>query len=63
MLVYCKIAYISLLLENDRNFAKITKNIVFGRKSSFFDFLEKLKKTTPDFFDENGFGLEFGQPQ
>ena len=46
-------------------FAKITKNIIFGRTSSFFDFSKKLKKTTPDFFDEKsktGLGFEIGQP-
>ena len=32
------------LLENDRIFAKIAKNIVFGRTSSFFYFSKKLKK-------------------
>ena len=38
--------------------------MVFGRTSSFFDFLKK--KTTPDFFDEKpktGLGFEFGQPR
>ena len=50
-LIYCKIAYILLLSENDRVFAKIAKNIVFGRTSSFFHFLKK--KMTPDFLMRN----------
>ena len=43
-------------------FAKIAKNTIFGRTSSLFDFLEKLKKT-PVFFDEKsktGLGFEIG---
>ena len=52
--------------ENDRFLPKIRQNIIFGRTSSFFDFSEKRKKTTPDFFDEKsktGLGFEIGQPQ
>ena len=66
MLVYCEITYISLLSENDRIFAKIAKNIVFGCTISFIDFSKKLIKTTPVFFDEKsktGLGFDFGQPQ
>ena len=48
--MYCEIAYISLLSENDQISAKIAKNIVFGRTSSFFDF-SKNKNKTPGFFD------------
>ena len=64
MLVYCEIAYISLLSENDQIFAKIVKNIVFSRTSSFFDFSNKKKRTL--FFYEKfktGPGFEIGQPQ
>ena len=43
-LVYCEIAYILLLLENDQIFAKIAKTIVFGRTSSFFDLSKKKKR-------------------
>ena len=66
MLVYWEITYISLLLENNQIFAKIAKNIVFGRMSSFFDFLKNIEKTTPVYFGEkskNGLGFEFGQSQ
>ena len=47
-------------------FVKIAKNILFCRTSSFFDFSQKYKKTTPDFFDEKsktGLGFEIGQSQ
>ena len=40
-LLHCEIAYMSLLSKNDRIFAKITKNIIFGCVSSFFDFSKK----------------------
>ena len=40
-LVRREFAYISLLSQNDRIFAKITKNIIFGRTSSFFEVLKK----------------------
>ena len=47
MLVYCEIAYISLLSENDRIFAKIVENTIFSRTSSFFGFSKKSKIHAP----------------
>ena len=46
------------------NFARIAKNINFGRTSSFFGYSKKIK-TTPDVFgekSETGLGFEIGQP-
>ena len=65
-LVRREFAYIWLLLENNRIFAKIAKNIIFDRTSSFFDFSDKLKKERPLFFNEKsetGLGFEIGQSQ
>ena len=44
MITKHEFTYPLLLSENHRMFAKITKNIIFGRTSSFFDFSKKLKK-------------------
>ena len=65
-LIRHEFAYISILSENDHFFAKIAKNIIFGRTSSFFTFRKNKKKTTPDFLDEKpktDLSFEIGQPQ
>ena len=54
---------LSLLSENHQNFAKIAKNIIFGR-AQFLTFQQIIKTTL--FFDEKskaGLGFEIGQPQ
>ena len=40
-LVRRKFIIVLLLLENNQILAKITKNTIFGRTSSYFDFSQK----------------------
>ena len=52
MPVYCKIAYMSIISENDHFFLKLQKNIFFLPYELIFRIFEKNKQTTPDYFDE-----------
>ena len=65
MLVRRKFAYISLLSENHRIFAKIAKKSFPSVRAHFLTFQQN---NTPDFFDEKsrtktGLGFKIGQSQ